>query len=388
VIVRAAAPVDHARIVGVLDDWWGGRPMTDMLPRLFLDHFASTSLVAEADDGSLAGFLVGFVSPDQAGTAYVHFVGVAPDQRRSGLAADLCARFFGIARAAGSVHVKAVTSPLNEVSQRFHRALGFTISEPVVDYDGRGGDRVVMTYDLTAEGQVSEYAGEGPPPEPPRFVARTDPRPGDAAWPIANWPPPPETALRGRTVELRPTTPDDAAALFAALDDDRVWTHIAGRPTSAEGWRTILEAASSVGRFPWTLRLLEPVGDLPAGTVVGTSSYLEIAPNDARLEIGWTAYAPTVWGTALNPEAKLLLLGYAFETLQIGRVQLKTDIRNVRSQQAIARLGARYEGVLRRYQRRADGSVRDTVLFSITAEDWAAVEPRLRSRLDESPKTP
>ena len=388
-IVRPAAPADHARIVGVLDDWWGGRAMTDMLPRLFLDHFASTSLVADADDGSLAGFLVGFVSPDQAGTAYVHFVGVAPDQRRSGLAADLYARFFGIARAAGSVRVKAVTSPLNDVSQRFHAALGFTVSEPVTDYDGRGGDRVVMTYDLTAEGDLAGAAvGDGAPAELPRFVARTDPRPGDPAWPTATWPPPADTVLRGATVELRPTTPDDADDLFVALDDDRVWAHIAGRPDSAAGWRTILEAAPSVGRFAWTLRLVQPVGGLPAGAVVGTSSYLEISPNDARLEIGWTAYAPAVWGSALNPEAKLLLLGHAFDDLDMGRVQLKTDIRNVRSQQAIARLGARYEGVLRRYQRRADRSVRDTVLFSITAEEWPAVAARLRARIDETAKTP
>ena len=190
-----------------------------------------------------------------------------------------------------------------------------------------------------------------------------------------------DTVLRGQTVELRPTTPDDAQVLFESLDDDRVWTHIAGRPNSADGWRAMLESAPSVGRFPWTLRLASPVGGLPAGAVVGTSSYLEIAPNDARLEIGWTAYAPAVWGTTLNPEAKLLLLGYAFDTLQMGRVQLKTDIRNVRSQQAIARLGARYEGVLRRYQRRADRSIRDTVLFSITAEEWPAVADRLHARL-------
>ena len=119
-----------------------------------------------------------------------------------------------------------------------------------------------------------------------------------------------------------------------------------------------------MGRFPWTLRLAEPIGDLPAGASSARRPTSRSRPNDARLEIGWTAYAPPVWGTTLNPEAKLLLLGYAFDDLQMGRVQLKTDIRNVRSQQAIARLGARYEGVLRRYQRRADGSVRDTVLFS------------------------
>jgi RimJ/RimL family protein N-acetyltransferase len=88
-----------------------------------------------------------------------------------------------------------------------------------------------------------------------------------------------------------------------------------------------------------------------------------------------------VWATAVNPDVKLLLLGHAFATLRAGRVQLKTDVRNVRSQQAIARLGARYEATLRRYQRRADGTVRDTVLFSITAEEWPAVRDRLHDRV-------
>lgn len=385
--MRPAASADHARIVAVLDDWWGGRAMADMLPRLFLDHFASTSFVAETEDGWLAGFLVGFVSPDQVGTAYVHFVGVAPDQRRTGLAADLYARFFGIAHAAGSLRVKAVTSPLNEGSQRFHQRLGFALSEPVADYDGAGGDRVVMTYDLAADGSApaatdpSTTDTANAPAELPRFVARTDPRPADPPWPTATWPPPADTVLRGSTLELRPATPDDATELFEALDDDRVWAHIAGRPDSAAGWRALLEAAPSVGRFAWTLRLAQPLGDLPSGAVVGTTSYLEIAPNDARLEIGWTAYSAAVWGTAVNPEAKLILLGYAFEDLAMGRVQLKTDIRNVRSQQAIARIGARYEGVLRRYQRRADLSIRDTVLFSITAEEWPQVKARLTARL-------
>jgi RimJ/RimL family protein N-acetyltransferase len=83
----------------------------------------------------------------------------------------------------------------------------------------------------------------------------------------------------------------------------------------------------------------------------------------------------------VNPETKLLLLTYAFETLGMGRVQLKTDIRNHRSQQAIARLGAEFEGVLRRYQRRGDGTVRDTVMFSITAQDWPRVKAGLIGRL-------
>jgi RimJ/RimL family protein N-acetyltransferase len=107
-----------------------------------------------------------------------------------------------------------------------------------------------------------------------------------------------------------------------------------------------------------------------------------VSPRDARLEIGFTMYSPAVWGTVVNPQTKLLLLGHAFDDLGAGRVQLKTDIRNVRSQQAIARLGATYEGVLRRYQRRADGTVRDTVLFSIIAEEWPSVRSRLEARLD------
>jgi RimJ/RimL family protein N-acetyltransferase len=92
-------------------------------------------------------------------------------------------------------------------------------------------------------------------------------------------------------------------------------------------------------------------------------------------------YSPAVWSSHVNPECKFLLLQFAFERLGMGRVQLKTDIRNVRSQQAIARLGATFEGVLRRYQRRTDDTVRDTVLFSITAEEWPQVRDHLQGRL-------
>ena len=122
---------------------------------------------------------------------------------------------------------------------------------------------------------------------------------------------------------------------------------------------------------------MRPLAGLAAGTVIGTSSYLDVSVIDARLEIGSTAYDRRVWGTAVNPEAKLLLLSHAFDVLGAGRVQLKTDVRNQRSQRAIARLGARYEATLRRYQRRSDDTVRDTVLFSILAEEWPAVRAGL-----------
>jgi N-acetyltransferase len=196
------------------------------------------------------------------------------------------------------------------------------------------------------------------------------------------WPPLSEVVLRGRFVELSPVDPQrDAAALFAALDDERVWQHLTGRPRDAQEYATALERMSAAGRFPWLVRLTRDYRGLAAGTVVGTSSYLDPSPADARLEIGFTAYTPPVWSTAVNPETKLLLFSYAFDELHAGRVQLKTDVRNARSQRAIDRLGARYEGTLRRYQRRQDDTVRDTVLFSVIAEEWPGVRSRLQSRL-------
>jgi RimJ/RimL family protein N-acetyltransferase len=215
-----------------------------------------------------------------------------------------------------------------------------------------------------------------------RFAAIADPRPRDGPWPAMTWPPSPDTELRGTAVVLTPVVPErDAAELFAALDDDAVWRHVPGRPQDADDLAGVLTAAIAGGRLPWLVRLARPAGGLAAGAVAGMSSYLEVSVPDARLEIGFTTYVPAVWASAVNPETKLLLLAHAFEVLGAGRVQLKTDVRNVRSQQAIARLGARYEGTLRRYQRRADGTVRDTVLFSVVAEEWPAVRDGLRARL-------
>ncbi|MDA2809582.1 GNAT family N-acetyltransferase [Nocardiopsis sp. RSe5-2] len=144
--IRAARPSDHARILAVCDDWWG-RPVADLLPRLFLDHFHATSLTAEAGE-ELAGFLVGFGSPSDVEAAYVHFAGVAPEHRRSGLAGELYRRFTDAARAQGRSVVRAITSPANERSIAFHRAIGFTVTGPHKDYDGPGVDRMVFELRL------------------------------------------------------------------------------------------------------------------------------------------------------------------------------------------------------------------------------------------------
>lgn len=218
----------------------------------------------------------------------------------------------------------------------------------------------------------------------PPFTPRVDSRPIDQKWPQLQWPPPHDIALRGRCVDLKLADPDrDAADLLAALDHDAVWQHVAGRPADVAGYTKMLSQALDVGWWPWVVRLTIDYAELKAGAVVGMSSYLDVAPRDARLEIGFTAYTPAVWAGVVNPETKLLLLGYAFETLNAGRVQLKTDVRNARSQQAIARLGAQYEGTLRRYQRRADDTIRDTVLFSMLADEWPPAQAALIERLDD-----
>jgi N-acetyltransferase len=218
--------------------------------------------------------------------------------------------------------------------------------------------------------------GPGVPPE--GFVPVLDARPHDVVWPAMSWPPGPDTVLEGRVVQLTPIDPGaDCEALFHALDDVRVWEHLPFRPSGVDAFARFMAERASAGFYPWVVRLRAPYLDLPAGAVVGMSSYLDLSVVDARLEIGATAYRTSVWGTAVNPDTKLLLLAYAFDQLRVGRVQLKTDVRNTRSQRAIARLGARYEGTLGRYQRRADGTVRDTVLFSILAEDWPQVRDGL-----------
>lgn len=217
------------------------------------------------------------------------------------------------------------------------------------------------------------------------FVPRVDARPTDSPWPVMTWPPASETRLRGRIVELARADPStDAAALFEAIDHDEAWRHVAGRPPDADALAADLAAAALLGRLAWVVRLMRPCAELAAGTVVGTSSLLDASPTDSRLEIGWTLYTPSVWATGVNPDTKLELLGLAFDVLGAGRVQLKTDVRNIRSQRAIARLGARYEGTLRRYQQRSDGTVRDTVLFSIVADEWPSVRARLAARVDRA----
>jgi GNAT superfamily N-acetyltransferase len=156
---RRPVEADHARIVAQVDEWWGGRRVHELLPRLWFQHFGGTSWIADDATGAPVAFLIGFVSPDDPTVAYIHMVGVSPNRRRTGLAARLYERFTADAQARGVTRIHAVTWPGNRTSVAFHRAVGFSpIDGPgtqnlygtpaFADYDAPGDDRVAFVRHL------------------------------------------------------------------------------------------------------------------------------------------------------------------------------------------------------------------------------------------------
>jgi ribosomal protein S18 acetylase RimI-like enzyme len=155
--LRNIQEADYASVISVIDDWWGGRPMADMLPRLFFIHFQETSFALEHNH-QIIGFLIGFVSQSRPTEAYIHFVGVHPDWRQQGLGERLYIHFFHTVRQRGCRLVSCITSPANKGSIAFHTRMGFTplgdrIEDGIpvkTDYDGRGNSRVVFVKDISA----------------------------------------------------------------------------------------------------------------------------------------------------------------------------------------------------------------------------------------------
>jgi ribosomal protein S18 acetylase RimI-like enzyme len=162
--LRPAREEDYPAIAFGLQDWWtqpgysaaGARERAALVPRLWVQHFASTSLVAE-QEGRLVGFLIGFLSPDRPDEGYIHFVGVAPDTRGKGVGRHLYERFFDTCQRAGRTRVRCVTSPQNTLSIAFHAAMGFEVepgtegSGPVrakANYDGPRVHRVAFVREL------------------------------------------------------------------------------------------------------------------------------------------------------------------------------------------------------------------------------------------------
>lgn len=192
---------------------------------------------------------------------------------------------------------------------------------------------------------------------------------------------PPEVELRGAHASLVPLRPRHAAALADAVRDGelwRLWYTAVPAPERMEAEierRLALRAAGSMLPFA----VLDA-----AGTPVGMTTYMNIDALHRRVEIGSTWYAARVQRTPLNTECKWMLLGHAFEALDCIAVEFRTHRLNVQSRRAIERLGAQLDGILRAHQRSADGSLRDTAVYSITAAEWPTIHQHLQHQLRRS----
>jgi N-acetyltransferase len=183
--------------------------------------------------------------------------------------------------------------------------------------------------------------------------------------------------LRDAGVALVPLGPEHAAGLAAAAAEEELWrlrVTWVPRPEEAEDY--VATALATADRVPFAV-----LDEEDGSRVVGTSSFHDVLPGPRRVEIGHTWYAASRQRTALNTRCKLLLLEHAFGVVGCRTVGWRTDRENERSQRAIARLGARRDGVLRGQALRRDGSLRDTAFFSMTAAEWPAARERLTARL-------
>ncbi|GBQ79387.1 GCN5-related N-acetyltransferase [Gluconacetobacter johannae DSM 13595] len=185
--------------------------------------------------------------------------------------------------------------------------------------------------------------------------------------------------LTGTHVQLVPLSPAHHDGLVEATRDGSLWelwfTSVPDPDGMAAEIARRLRLADVGTMLPFT------VVSLPDRRIVGMTTFMNIDIAGPRVEIGSTWYARAVQRTALNTEAKLLLLGHAFDHLDCLAVELRTHVLNQRSRRAIERIGARLDGILRRHTRAQDGTVRDTCVYSITAPDWPAVRSHLRSLL-------
>jgi RimJ/RimL family protein N-acetyltransferase len=183
--------------------------------------------------------------------------------------------------------------------------------------------------------------------------------------------------LHGRFVALEPITPEHEAALLTAAAAPGIFTYNAMDPIDGFAGRLAwLKAENARGAM-----VSYAVRHIADGAIVGSTSYLAIAPDHAKVEIGFTWYRPDMQATYVNPEAKYLLLDNAFAH-GWNRVEFKTDSKNARSRAALKKLGAIEEGILRHHMWMPQGYFRDSVYFSILASEWPNVKRKLRERLD------
>jgi RimJ/RimL family protein N-acetyltransferase len=203
---------------------------------------------------------------------------------------------------------------------------------------------------------------------------------------MTSWIPYP-VVLEGEAVELHCLEEKHFEELIALANDKRIWAHYPFDGTNPDRFHTLLKglitAREAGHRFPFVIVYK------PTGKLIGSTSFLEIVPEHKKMEIGFTWLHPDHWATVVNPECKLLLLGFAFETLKAVRVQLRTDENNIRSRKAIQKIGATFEGILRNDMLRDDLTHRHSAYFSIIVNEWEEKKEKLTAlyqlKLDEFP---
>jgi len=188
--------------------------------------------------------------------------------------------------------------------------------------------------------------------------------------------------LEGHGVRLEPLSPEHEAGLKAAAADGRLWELFFTSVPEPEQTRKYIEDALAGQKkgdmLPWAVR------DLHGGDIVGSTRYHDIIAASDRVEIGYTWYAQRCQRTHVNTACKLLLFSFAFEEINCRVVGLRTDNFNFRSQKAIEQLGAKKDGVIRHHWPRRDGSIRDTVMYSVLKDEWPGVKKHLEFRLKKN----
>jgi len=189
------------------------------------------------------------------------------------------------------------------------------------------------------------------------------------------------TMLSGRLVNLLPLEEKHFDELHRAASDKRIWEFYTGdwsvRETFNRVYNGSLKKRDKGIEYPFVIQLKS------SGNIIGSTRLMDIGAYDKRLEIGGTWMMPAYWATAINPDCKLTLLTFCFETLKAKRVQLKTQHDNMRSRKAIEKIGGRFEGILRKHMLKDDGTFRSSAYFSILDDEWNDVKPGLEKLLQK-----
>jgi len=187
--------------------------------------------------------------------------------------------------------------------------------------------------------------------------------------------------LEGKKVSLVPLQKEHLPELIEAGRDPLIWEQLPVDGSKKGNMANYINEAIlkrlNGEQYPFS------VIDRETGVVIGSTRLFELFPEHKKLEIGWTWYAPQYWGKGYNTECKLLLLTFCFETLGVNRVQIKTRNSNIRSQEAIKKIGGRFEGILRKDRIMQTGEVRDTLVFSIVVDEWEEVKTNLQIAVEK-----